>query len=88
MSRQERRRATFSLDRDNILESEVFLFVLDGRVPDEGACVELGIAYTQRLLQGQDKALVGLHTDMRAAFPRSRLNCTIGVPHNKLLWRN
>jgi len=42
---------------------------LDGRVPDEGACVALGIAYSQKVLLKQDKLLVGLHTDMRGAFP-------------------
>src|SRR5210317_462189 len=50
MTPDERRRAIFELDRDQILACDVFLFVLDGRVPDEGACVELGIAYTQRFL--------------------------------------
>ena len=58
----------FHLDRSRILEADVFLFVLDGRVPDEGACVELGIAYCQKYLQNGEKLLVGLHTDTRAAF--------------------
>ena len=61
--------AIFIADRDRILESDIFLFVLDGRVPDEGACVALGIAYSQKVLLNQDKLLVGLHTDMRGAFP-------------------
>ena len=46
----------------------MFLFVLDGRVPDEGACVELGIAYCQKYLHNGDKRLLGLYTDTRAAF--------------------
>ena len=58
----------FELDRSRILDSDVFLIVLDGRVPDEGACVELGIAYCQKYLQKGAKLLVGLHTDTRAAF--------------------
>ena len=80
MTPEERRGATFHLDKTRILEAEVFLFVLDGRVPDEGACVELGIAYCQKELQGEEKLLVGLHTDTRAAFLASRLNPMVRVP--------
>ena len=31
------------LDRTRILDADVFPVRLDGRVPDEGACVELGM---------------------------------------------
>ena len=67
----------FERDRDQILQADIFLFVLDGRVPDEGACVELGIVYGQKHLLQQDKLLIGLHTDMRAAFPEAKLNAMI-----------
>jgi nucleoside 2-deoxyribosyltransferase len=77
MTPDERRRAIFELDRDQILASDVFLFVLDGRVPDEGACVELGIAYGQRFVSGQPKFIVGLQTDIRAAFIQARLNAML-----------
>lgn len=50
MTKDERRQEIFTVDRDKILEADVFLFILDGRVPDEGACVELGIAYGQKHL--------------------------------------
>ena len=40
MSNHERQQAIFALDRDKVLEADVLLIVLDGRVPDEGACVE------------------------------------------------
>jgi nucleoside 2-deoxyribosyltransferase len=70
----------FTKDRDKILEADIFLFVLDGRVPDEGACVELGIAYSQKYLLGREKLLIGLQTDRRAAFPGSKLNAMIRVP--------
>jgi nucleoside 2-deoxyribosyltransferase len=73
----ELQQAIFKLDRDMILQADIFLFVLDGRVPDEGACVELGIAYGQKLLLQQDKLLIGLHTDMRGAFPGGKLNAMI-----------
>ena len=80
MTPDERRAAIFELDRDQILASDVFLFVLDGRVPDEGACVELGIAYTQRFLGEQPKLLIGLQTDIRAAFIQAPLNAMLSVP--------
>ncbi len=80
MTPEERRHAIFELDNEKILEADIFLFVLDGRVPDEGACVELGIAYCQRELQGNRKLLVGLQTDWRAAFPGSKLNPMVRVP--------
>jgi nucleoside 2-deoxyribosyltransferase len=80
MTPEERRYAMFQLDRTRILDSDVFLFVLDGRVPDEGACVELGIAYCQKYLQNNEKLLIGLHTDTRAAFIGGRLNPMVRVP--------
>jgi len=77
MTPDERRRAIFGLDRDRILEADVFLFVLDGRVPDEGACVELGMAYGQKHLLQREKLLIGLQTDWRAAFPGEKLNAMV-----------
>ena len=73
----ELQRAIFERDRDKLLQADIFLFVLDGRVPDEGACVELGIAYEHKHLLQQDKLLLGLHTDMRGAFPEGKLNAII-----------
>jgi nucleoside 2-deoxyribosyltransferase len=69
MANDELQQTIFELDRDQLLQSDIFLFVLDGRIPDEGACVELGVAYGQKHLLQQAKLLIGLHTDMRGAFP-------------------
>lgn len=80
MSDEERREAMFNFDRDKILEADIFLFVLDGRVPDEGACVELGIAYGANCLMGAKKIIIGIQTDVRAAFLRSKINPMIKVP--------
>lgn len=80
MTRDERRQATFEIDRDKIIDCDVFLFVLDGRVPDEGAALELGIAYTDRLILKKTRALVGIQTDVRAAFMGSKLNPMLRVP--------
>lgn len=80
MEPEERRVAMFNLDREQIFEADIFLFILDGRVPDEGACVELGIAYAHKYFKNRGKILVGLHTDSRAAFIGSKLNPMIKVP--------
>ena len=80
MGGEERRIATFELDRRKVFECDVFLFVLDGRVPDEGACMELGLAHAHKELTGADRLLVGLHTDHRAAFLGSKLNPMLRVP--------
>lgn len=80
MTSDELCQAIFAADRDKILEADIFLFVLDGRVPDEGACVELGIAYGQKHLLQRDKLLIGLQTDSRAAFLGARLNAMIHGP--------
>jgi nucleoside 2-deoxyribosyltransferase len=91
MAPDERRHAMFHLDKQEILDSNVFLFVLDGRVPDEGACVGLGIAHCQQHLQNSEKLLIGLHadaraaSDARAALVGSRLNPTVRVPLNYMV---
>lgn len=80
MTSDERRTATFRLDRDKVFEADIFLVILDGRVPDEGACVELGLAYADKRFNNHGKLLVGLHTDVRATFIGSKLNPMLRVP--------
>lgn len=77
MQLSEWERTVFALDKEKLLEADIVLVVLDGRVPDEGACVELGIAYAQRELLHRSKLLIGLQTDSRAAFPERKLNAMI-----------
>jgi nucleoside 2-deoxyribosyltransferase len=84
MSDDERRRAMFELDERKIVECDVFLFVLDGRVPDEGACVGIGIVHATKKAMNERKLLVGLHTDSRAAFLGSRLNPMLRVPLERI----
>lgn len=50
----------FESDIKGIKNCDILLFLLDGRVPDEGACVELGMAYAW------NKKCVGFKTDTRA----------------------
>lgn len=57
--------AIFDLDKDQILACDVLLCVLDGRVPDEGMAVEIGLAYADRIHSGSDRLLIGFSTDPR-----------------------
>ena len=49
----------FKRDINELQKSDIAIFVMDGRVPDEGACVEIGYAYAL------GKECVGLKTDPR-----------------------
>ncbi len=81
----QKRRLLFETDRDEVLKAEVFPYALDGRVPDEGAPVELGIAYAHKHLTGARKVLVGLHTDVRASFLGAKLNPMLRAPLKHLV---
>lgn len=61
MPENEKALAIFRLDTSEILKADALVMVLDGRVPDEGACVELGIAYSN------GKPCYGIKTDVRTA---------------------
>ena len=58
----------FEEDVREILNADIVFMILDGRVPDEGACVELGIAYAN------NKRCYGFKTDMRSAGQGLDLN--------------
>lgn len=62
MTQEEVSRLIFSTDYENIQKNDLFLLVLDGRVPDEGACVALGLAYAS------GKPCYGLKTGSRLEF--------------------
>jgi nucleoside 2-deoxyribosyltransferase len=53
----------FKKDIEEINDCNVFLIILDGRAVDEGAAVELGIAYALK------KECIGLQTDPRRLLP-------------------
>ena len=84
ITKDEKRKLMFEFDRDRILESDVFLFVLDGRVPDDGACVELGIAYTDKYINNKKTRIIGIHTDSHAAFIEGRLNPMLSMAFDKI----
>ena len=73
----ERAEAIFKLDRDKVFESDILLFVLDGRVPDEGAAFELGLAYAQKYLLNKSYTLIGYMTDRRVAFKDRPVNAML-----------
>ena len=74
MTMEEYRRAIFHLDKSQVLACDILLFILDGRVPDEGACVELGIAYCHKDVEHAEKLLIGFQTDMRVRLFDLTLN--------------
>jgi hypothetical protein len=51
---------TFLKDIKEIRKCDILVIVLDGRVPDEGACLELGYAFAL------GKKCIGLKTDSRS----------------------
>jgi len=50
----------FQKDTEEIKNCDIIVFAMDGRVPDEGACVEIGLAYAY------NKECFGLKTDSRS----------------------
>ena len=58
----------FPLDVEHVRSSDILFMNLDGRVPDEGACVELGIAYAE------GKRCYGFKTDAHTAERGMDLN--------------
>lgn len=59
-SKQEAVDIIFYKDIEEIKNCDIVLFVLDGRVPDEGACVEVGLAYAYA------KECIGFKSDPRS----------------------
>lgn len=59
MDKLEVNKRIFQTDVEGIKNCDILVFFLDGRVPDEGACVELGMAYAW------GKTCIGYKTDDR-----------------------
>ena len=58
----------FPLDVDRVKNCDILFMNLDGRVPDEGSCVELGMAYSY------GKRCYGFKTDTRVTELSMELN--------------
>lgn len=71
-------RMVFEKDTGEIAKSDILVFVTDGRVPDEGACVELGIAYAS------GKRCYGVRTDARSLESTLPLNPLIAGCFRKI----
>ncbi|MCP4964776.1 MAG: hypothetical protein GY926_06035 [bacterium] len=63
MTLEEARDHIFRLNIREVQAADLVVFCLDGRVPDEGACIEAGIAW------GMSKRVIGLKTDFRDGEP-------------------
>ena len=70
-SEEELIRMIFDLDAGEVKKADILFMNLDGRVPDEGACVELGIAFAS------GKRCYGFKTDTRA--------CELGLDLNPMI---
>ena len=68
----------FEQDIQGIRDSDIVLFVLDGRVPDDGACVEIGYAYAM------GKECIGLKTDPRSFMGEQDNPMIIGALRNRI----
>ena len=77
-SEEELTKMIFEKDVSEILKADIVFMVLDGRIPDEGACVELGIAYAN------NKRCYGVKTDTRSAEMHLDLNPMIAGCFKKI----
>jgi nucleoside 2-deoxyribosyltransferase len=68
----------FEEDTKGIRNSDIVLFVMDGRVPDDGACVEIGYAYAM------GKECIGLKTDPRSFMSDYDNSMIVGALKNRI----
>jgi len=71
-------RIIFYKDIEEISNCDILLLIMDGRVPDEGACVELG--YANALM----KECIGLKTDSRSLMADLDNPLITGALHNRI----
>ena len=57
---EEKTKKIFEKDEEEVLKADILFMLLDGRTPDEGACVELGMAYSN------GKRCYGFKSDARS----------------------
>lgn len=77
-SKEEATKIIFEMDIHHIKNSDIVLFLLDGRVPDEGACVEIGLAYAY------GKECIGYKTDSRSIMGDSDNPLIVGALKNRI----
>ena len=88
LSDEEKITKIFQKDYEEVLKADILFMILDGRVPDEGGCVELGIAYAN------GKRCYGFKNDARSIELDMDLNPMIAgclqkifydINHDKLI---
>ncbi len=79
-SEAEKTEMIFKKDSDEVKKADILFMVLDGRVPDEGACVELGIAYAN------GKRCYGIKSDARSVELDMDLNPMISGCFSKIFY--
>lgn len=77
-SRETARKKIFQHDLNELEDSDIVLFIMDGRVPDEGACVEIGYAYAL------GKTCIGLKTDPRTLIGEQDNPMIVGALKNRI----
>ena len=80
LTEAEKTEVIFQKDRDEVLKADILFMMLDGRVPDEGACVELGIAYAS------GKRCYGIKSDSRSVELDMDLNPMISGCFSRLFY--
>ena len=78
LTEEELTKKIFDKDVSEVLKADIVFMLLDGRIPDEGACVELGIAYAN------GKRCYGFKTDSRSVEINLDLNPMISGCFTKL----
>ena len=78
MSEKKAEKLIFQKDFEEIEKSDIVVFVMDGRVPDEGACVEVGAAYVL------GKECIGIKTDVRSLIQGIDNPLIIGVLKSRI----
>lgn len=79
-SEEEKTEMIFKKDEEEVLKADIIFMMLDGRAPDEGACVELGIAYAN------GKRCYGFKSDSRSVELDMDLNPMITGCFTKLFY--
>lgn len=81
-------KAIYVEDKKAVYGCNIFLIVLDGRVPDEGACIELGLAAAHDEVGDSSlrRIFLGLKTDHRMTFPEVDVNPMIGGPLDRIFF--
>ena len=79
LSEEQKTKKIFAKDVEEVNKSDIVFMLLDGRIPDEGACVELGMAYAS------GKRCYGFKTDARSIELDMDLNPMIACCFTKII---